>query len=65
MPELQTPDEVYAAFEAERRIFGLLSKSSFEELERRGKLPLMRLADHSYRQRDLVLVTNRYQAGGT
>jgi 4-amino-4-deoxy-L-arabinose transferase-like glycosyltransferase len=65
VPELQTPDEVYAAFEAERRIFGLLSKSSFEELERRGELPLMRLADHSYRQRDLVLVTKRYLAGGT
>jgi 4-amino-4-deoxy-L-arabinose transferase-like glycosyltransferase len=65
VPELQTPDEVYAAFEVERRIFGLLSKSGFEELERRGELPLMRLADHSYRQRDLVLVTNRYLAGGT
>ncbi|MDE2179311.1 MAG: glycosyltransferase family 39 protein [candidate division NC10 bacterium] len=65
VPELQTPDEVYVAFEAKRRVFGLLSKSSFEELERRGNPPLTRLADHSYRQRDFVLVTNRYLAGGT
>lgn len=59
VPELQTPDEVYAAFTVERQIFGLLSKSSFEELEQRGNLPLTRLADHSYRQRDFVLVVNR------
>lgn len=59
VPELQTPDEIYAAFEVGQQIFGLLSKSSFEELERRGDLPLKRLADHSYRQRDFVLVTNR------
>nr|MBZ0169521.1 glycosyltransferase family 39 protein [Candidatus Methylomirabilis lanthanidiphila] len=61
VPELQTPDEIYAAFEAARPIFGLLSKSGFEELERRGHLPVMVLADHSYRQRDFVLVTNRAQ----
>ncbi len=59
VPELQTPDEIYAAFEVGQQIFGLLSKSSFEELERRGDLPIMRLADHSYRQRDFVLVKNR------
>ena len=61
VPELQTPDEIYAAFDAGQQVFGLLSKSSFEELERRGNLPLMRLADHSYRQRDFILVTNRAQ----
>lgn len=59
VPELQTPDEIYAAFETGQQVFGLLSKSSFEELERQGKLPVMRLADHSYRQRDFVLVKNR------
>ncbi|HWQ69485.1 MAG TPA: hypothetical protein VN494_05970, partial [Patescibacteria group bacterium] len=59
VPELQTPDEIYAAFETGQQVFGLLSKSSFEELERRGDLPIMRLADHSYRQRDFVLVKNR------
>ena len=59
VPELQTPDEIYAAFGAGQPIFGLLSKSSFKELERRGDLPVMVLADHSYRQRDFVLVKNR------
>jgi 4-amino-4-deoxy-L-arabinose transferase-like glycosyltransferase len=59
VPELQTPDEIYAAFETGQQVFGLMSKSSFEELERQGNLPIMRLADHSYRQRDFVLVKNR------
>ena len=59
VPELQTPDEAYAALESMQQIFGLLSKSGFEELEQRGNLPLKLLAAHSYRQRDFVLVTNR------
>jgi 4-amino-4-deoxy-L-arabinose transferase-like glycosyltransferase len=61
VPELRTPDEIYAAFETGQPIFGLLSKSSFEEFERQGNLPITRLADHSYRQRDFVLVKNRAQ----
>lgn len=64
VPELRTPDEIYAAFGAEQPVFGLLSKSGFEELERQGNLPVMVLADHSYRQRDFVLVKNRQLAGG-
>lgn len=59
VPELQTPEEIYAAFGTGQPIFGLVSKTSLEELERRGNLPIMRLADHSYRQRDFVLVKNR------
>ncbi|MCZ7625539.1 MAG: hypothetical protein C3F12_05910 [Candidatus Methylomirabilota bacterium] len=59
VPQLGSPDEIYAAFQAEQPIFGLLSKSGLEELERRGNLPLMVLAGHSYRQRDFVLVKNR------
>lgn len=59
VPELQTPDEVYAAFTADSQVFGLFAKPRYEELERQGNLPLIRLADHSYRQRDFVLVMNR------
>lgn len=59
VPELQTPDEIYAAFGAKQPIFGLMSKRGLEELERQGRLAVIVLADHSYRQRDFVLVTNR------
>jgi len=59
VPELQTPDEVYAAFATNRQVFGLFATHRYEELERQGNPLLMRLAAHSYRQRDFVLVTNR------
>ncbi len=59
VPELQTPDEVHAAFAVDRQVFGLFATHQYEELERQANPPLMRLAVHSYRQRDFVLVTNR------
>lgn len=59
VPELQTPDEVQTAFAVDQQVFGLFAKHHYEELERHLNPPLRRLAAHSYRQRDFVLVTNR------
>lgn len=59
VPLLQTADEIHAAFRAERPLFGLLAKERYEELELRGDLPLLRVADYSYRKMDMVLVANR------
>ncbi|MDE2484902.1 MAG: glycosyltransferase family 39 protein [candidate division NC10 bacterium] len=59
VPQLLTPEEVHAAFATDRQVFGLFAKSQYEELQRHGGLPLVRLADYSHRRRDFVLVKNR------
>jgi 4-amino-4-deoxy-L-arabinose transferase-like glycosyltransferase len=53
---LDTADEIYAAFRPVRQVFGLVTRDRYEELERRGDVPLARLADYTHRRRDYVLV---------
>ena len=54
---MQTVDEVYDVLRSDKQVFGLVAKDRYEELQRRGDLRLVRLADYTYRRRDFVPVS--------
>ena len=59
VPHLTTIDEVAATFRSDGQVFALLAKQSYDELVRRGNLPLTRVADYYYRGSTFALVSNR------
>ncbi len=58
-PLLKTAEEIRDAFHSDRKVFGFMLKDLYEELEGRDDIPLVRVADFSYRRRIFVLVSNR------
>lgn len=52
-------EQIYSAFQADRKTFGLLDTALYDALKRLGPLSLEPLAEYSYSRSRYVLVTNR------
>jgi 4-amino-4-deoxy-L-arabinose transferase-like glycosyltransferase len=59
VPHLRALEDLVSALRSEQRVFALLGRAEYGELEARRDVPVMRLADFPYRRRASLLISNQ------